>query len=186
MKLGISSYTYTWAVGVPAYPCEGKKLSALDLVNKASKVGVQVVQICDNLHLHKLGKEELTELRQTAEKLGITIEVGTCGVEPEHLRMYLEIAHLLNSDIVRVLLHKSNGLISINEAYEYINEVLHEFESKKIKIVIENHERHSVKELTWLVDKLNSEYVGICLDTVNSFAALECPQQVIKIGRAHV
>ena len=50
MQLGISSYTYTWAVGVPG-SMPPKPLSAYDLVDKAFNLGLGVVQIADNLPL---------------------------------------------------------------------------------------------------------------------------------------
>jgi 3-oxoisoapionate decarboxylase len=180
MKLGIGSYTYTWAIGVPGYVYEDKKLTALELVNRAAELGVEVVQICDNLPLHKLTDKELQEVRVAAEKAGIKIEVGTRGVEPEHLRIYLQIAEYVKSDILRVILHKNQGSITIQEAAAYIKEVLSEFEVKNISIAIENHERHPVRELAALINELNSPYAGICLDTVNSFGALESPREVIE------
>ncbi|MEI6049715.1 MAG: hypothetical protein WCS03_12500 [Bacteroidota bacterium] len=46
MQLGISSYTYTWAVGVPD-SLPPKRLSACDLIDKASSLGLSLVQIAD-------------------------------------------------------------------------------------------------------------------------------------------
>jgi sugar phosphate isomerase/epimerase len=46
-------------------------------------------------------------------------------------------------------------------------------------LAIENHEKYTTKELKYLIKSINSKYVGICLDAVNSFGALETPKQVI-------
>ena len=54
MQLGISSYTFSWAVGIPGYPQPLQPLTALALLDRASELGVGVVQIADNLPLDAL------------------------------------------------------------------------------------------------------------------------------------
>ncbi|WPP50305.1 hypothetical protein [Catalinimonas niigatensis] len=53
MRLGISSYTYTWAVGVPGH-FPAQRLDVFGLIRKASELGLSCVQIADNLPLHTL------------------------------------------------------------------------------------------------------------------------------------
>ncbi len=180
MRLGIGSYTYTWAIGIPGYPSPERKLTALDLIQKAVELNVQVVQICDNLPLHLLTPRELLEIKVAAEQAGINLEVGTRGIESDHLRGYLKIAKFLNSNILRVILHKENGVLEVDEALSLLQQIVPELEAFNITLAIENHERHRVKDLAYLVKQLNTTYVGICLDTVNSFGALEAPEQVIQ------
>ena len=48
MRLGISSYTYGWAVGTDTHRPPGA-LTAHDLIDRAAAFGVRVVQLCDNL-----------------------------------------------------------------------------------------------------------------------------------------
>jgi len=141
---------------------------------------VQVVQLCDNMPLHHLTPSQIMEIKQEACKSNIILEIGTRGVEPEHLMKYLDIASCLSSKIVRVILEKDGADMDIEEAVGKIKEVLPLFEAKGIHIAVENHERHKVNELVHLINTLNSHYVGICLDTVNSFGALECPKEVIE------
>ncbi|NTW36601.1 MAG: hypothetical protein HGB17_10810, partial [Syntrophobacteraceae bacterium] len=50
MRLGIGSYTFPWAVGMPGHR-PAQPMTALDLLDKATQLGVGVVQICDNLPL---------------------------------------------------------------------------------------------------------------------------------------
>ena len=60
MRWIISSYTYTWAVGVPG-SLPSKPLSAFDLVDKAAISGLRLVQIADNLPLETMDQSELHE-----------------------------------------------------------------------------------------------------------------------------
>src|SRR4051794_40193573 len=104
MRLGISSYTYVWAVGVPGYPPPQEPLTAAGLLAKAAELGVRVVQIADNLPLDRLSGSEIAKLATMAREHGLQIEVGTCGIEPEHLRAYLKLADQLHSPVVRVVI----------------------------------------------------------------------------------
>lgn len=180
MKLGISTYTFTWAIGVPGYERPQKPLDAPGLIRQAAEYAVPVVQLCDNLPLHELSHEELIEIRDLARDLDIELEVGTRGVEPDHLLKYLDICKLLGSKLLRTILQKNNAYVYIEEASELIKEVLPEFEKAGIHIGIENHERHKVDELIRLLHIIDSPCLGICLDTVNSFGALEGPDYVIE------
>src|SRR5437870_4198724 len=103
MHLGVSSYTYNWSVGVRGYPHPAQPLTAEGLLHKAADLGVHVVQIADNLLLHALSEGEINSLAVLASRLGIAIEVGTAGIEPDHLQIYLDLAVRLHSPLVRVV-----------------------------------------------------------------------------------
>ena len=55
-RLGISSYTFAWAIGVPGHPTPSP-LSAFDLLERAAEYGVGVLQIADNLPLDRMSDE---------------------------------------------------------------------------------------------------------------------------------
>lgn len=92
MRLGISTWSLPWSVGVPGYPQPERPLDAIDLVTRASDLGVEVLQIADNLPLHTLTEPELAHLAQAARRHGIALEVGTRGLDHEHLVRYIDIA----------------------------------------------------------------------------------------------
>lgn len=179
MKLGIGSWTFPWAIGVKGYARPEIPMDAVGLIKKAYEMGVEVVQLCDNMPLHTLSMGELTKIRREAEVRGMIIEVGTRGIAPEHLLRYLKIAQILNSGFLRTILDTPNTAEGIKQALLWLKEILPQFEREGVVIGIENHERHLTKDLSGLVQALGSPSVGICLDTVNSIGALECPEQVI-------
>ena len=72
MRLGIGTYTYTWAIGVPGHE-PAQRMGALDLIDRASRFGAEVVQICDNLPLAGFSDSDLDRLAARAEELGIAI-----------------------------------------------------------------------------------------------------------------
>ena len=55
-----------------------------------------------------------------------------------------------------------------------------EFERADVCLAIENHDRFSARVLAQIIERIGSGYVGICLDTVNSFGALEGPEVVLE------
>jgi len=178
MQLGISSYAYAWAVGVPGYP-PAQPMDALDLLNRAASLGVSVVQIADNLPLGSLTPAELDELAQSAEKLDIAIEVGTRGIAHEHLLNYLRLARLLGSPILRVVVDTPHSHPSDDEVVARIREFVPELERNEVVLAIENHDRFTAQCLALIVERINSSFVGVCLDTVNTLGALQGPEVVV-------
>jgi len=180
VRLGISSWTFPWAIGVSGYPQPARPIRSADLLGKAAALQVSVVQIADNLPLHKLDSKELRDVRDQAASLGIKIEIGTRGVDPDHLLLYLSLALELDATLVRTLTHTTDSQPSLEQAEHYIREVLPQFESHGVTLGLENYEKHSSVALASLVRRIDSRRVGICLDTINSLGALEPPEDVVK------
>ncbi|MHB0859095.1 MAG: sugar phosphate isomerase/epimerase family protein [Anaerolineae bacterium] len=184
MRLGIGSYTYTWAIGIPGYPQPERPLRHVHLLERAARLGVHVVQYCDNLPLADLEASNLAALVRQADVLGISIEAGMRGIDPGHLNAYLRIAEHVRSPILRVVVDSATHHPDIAEIEATLAGVLPSFESAGVCLAIENHDRFKVAELAALVDRLESRALGICLDTVNSFGALEGPEVVVStLGR---
>jgi sugar phosphate isomerase/epimerase len=53
------------------------------------------------------------------------------------------------------------------------------FERARVTLAIENHDRLPARTFARILKKIDSEHAGICLDTVNSFGALEGPEAVV-------
>jgi sugar phosphate isomerase/epimerase len=177
LKLGISSYTYTWAVGVPGYPV-ATPLTVWGLLQKAATLGVRVVQVADNLPLHRLELGEVARLAESAAARGIQFEVGARGIAPEHLLCYLELAQRLASPFVRVVIDTATHHPSPDEVVTTLNRVLPRFAAADTLLAIENHDRFRVDALVSMLGRLEGP-VGVCLDTVNSLGALEGPEVVV-------
>lgn len=180
MRLGISSWTYPWAIGVAGFPPPSHPLRLADLLERAALLKVGVVQVADNLALHNLDPAELRDARQQASSLGLKIEIGTRGVEPGHLRRYLKLACEFDALLIRTLTHSGEQQPSLEQSEKWIREVLSEFEAQGTTLGLENYEKHSCRDLASLVRRLESDYFGICLDTVNSLGALETPEYVVE------
>lgn len=138
-----------------------------------------MAQFCENLPLDRLTPEELDAFRGHARELGIGIEVGTRGIRPEHLLSYLRLAKFLGSPIVRVVIDTADEKPAADDVPALLKEVMPEFERSGVTLAIENHDRFAAGTLAKIVEQIGSPNAGVCLDTVNSFGALERPEVVV-------
>jgi len=180
MLLGLSTYTYTWAIGVPG-SMPGNPLTAYGLINKASDKGIGIVQIADNLPLEKLSTDELNVLYQYSRMKGVMIEMGGKGMTTEHTLQCLNVAEMLHSPILRMVIDGQNFEPDIAEISAIIRDLMPEFKSRNIKLAIENHDRFKAREFEKIIQNAGSDLVGICLDSVNSMGAGEGFEEVAKI-----
>jgi sugar phosphate isomerase/epimerase len=178
MQIGLGSYACAWSIGVPGY----EVLNPMDVfafVQLAHELGFSLVQIADNLPLQALTEAEQMRLLEQLKTLNLTVEVGTRGIQKEHLKTYLEIAKTFDSRILRVVVDGKNHHPTPDEVIRLVADVLEDFERADIILAIENHDRFSAKTLADIIKTLSSKHVGICLDTVNSFGSLEGSEVVI-------
>jgi 3-oxoisoapionate decarboxylase len=179
MKLGIGSYAYYWATGAPGYP-PPSPLTAHDLIDRAVALGVRLVQIADNLPLHTLTPSELKALVEHARQAEVALEIGTRGIQPALLERYLELAVTVGSPIVRTLIDSDDWHPAPDDVIATLQTILPDYERAAVTLAIENHDRFRVSTLAHIIERTGSRHVGVCLDTVNSFGALEGPHVVVE------
>lgn len=178
MLPGISSYTYTWAIGVSGKEPKSP-MTIFQLIEKAAEFGVQVVQVADNLPLDQFPEIELLKIRNFADDLKIQIEVGSKKMTSENLERYIEIAAFFESPIVRFVIDGPDFVPELTEIHRIIKKIVPLLEKSKIILAIENHDRFKAVEFAEMVEKAASPFVGICLDSVNSMGAGEGLETVI-------
>ncbi len=178
LKLGLGTYAYAWAIGVPGYPAPSRPMDALAFVRQAASLGLNLAQIADNIALHTL--PNLDALLDETRRLGVAIEVGTRGIAHDHLRTYLDIAREFGSPILRVVVDANDHHPAPEEVVETLRAITPEFERANVTLAIENHDRFKAHTLAKIIRDIGSRNVGICLDTVNSFGALEGPDVVVS------
>jgi sugar phosphate isomerase/epimerase len=172
MQFGISSYTFTWAVGVPdSRPL--RPLSAVGLIDKARISGLNLVQIADNLPLEVMKEEQILDLYRYSAEQNVKIEMGSRGLTTEHTFKCLETAARLHSPILRMVIDRPGYEPDLKGIIKVISGLVPEFRNRKIKLAIENHDRLKACQFEEIIRTVDSEWVGICLDSVNSMGAGE-------------
>jgi sugar phosphate isomerase/epimerase len=117
-------------------------------------------------------------LGQQAVTQGIQIEVGTRGIMPDHLHTYLRLAQRFGSPLVRAVIDTADHHPPWPEVIALLNKSLPAFTDANTILALENHDRFTTRDFLQILETINSPYLGICLDTVNSFGALEGPDVV--------
>lgn len=180
MKPGISSYTYTWAVGVPG-SVQSHRLSASGLIDKAFDAGLELIQVADNLPLENSPINELDNLLHYAQSKGVSIEMGGRGLTPEHTIQCLNVAERLHSPILRMVIDSQGFQPDVTTIISIVKDLVPEFKSRNIRLAIENHDRLKAREFEKIINAAASDMTGICLDSVNSMGAGEGFENVSDI-----
>ena len=179
LNSGISSYAYTWAIGVPGKEPE-VPMTAYDLIDKAISLQVGHVQIADNMPLEGFSEKDLQALLMYAREHGVKIEVGARKLTVDRLSSYLDIATILKSNVLRFIIDGTDYAPHIDEVVKVIKHLAPALENNRIYLALENHDRLLTTAFVEIIEKAGSEWVGICLDTVNSMGAGEGLETVIK------
>lgn len=177
MRLGISSYTYTWACGIPGSPPESP-MTAIGLGEQALALGVTVVQLCENIAVSRADLATLLTM-------GLQVEIGTRGLTADRLLQAAALAAEAGSTFVRVVIDHDGQEPTPAETIQLLRTLLPRL-PRDIVIGLENHDRFSSATLISIIGAVGAERVGITLDTVNSFGALEGPQIVVETLAPHV
>jgi sugar phosphate isomerase/epimerase len=185
MRLGISSYSYPWAVGVgdvqPKAP-----LNALHLIERAARLRVRVLQLADGLALHMLSAREIDAIAEAASRAGLTLEVGTRATDRESLLPYVRIAQLLGASLLRVVMRTSQQQLSSDETVALVREVLPQAERFGVCLGIETHESLRAHALRDIMQAVDSPHLGVVYDTANSLGCSESAEHVLETLADHV
>ncbi|MGN7202327.1 sugar phosphate isomerase/epimerase family protein [Arthrobacter sp. SAFR-044] len=181
-RIGLSSYAYFWQLSDKV----AEPLSIHDALERTAELGVDLFQICDYAPLEEMDDAGLAAVRATADSLGISLELGTKGIRPEHLRKFLHIAGILGSPILRTMFNTPGHTPTTEEAVAIFKEVLPDFEAAGVKIAVETYEQVPTSRVLDVIRGVDSPYLGICSDPANTVAALEMPREVIDAVAPYV
>jgi sugar phosphate isomerase/epimerase len=187
LRLGLDTYSYRCAVGLWDYTLRANAPMSLDhLLQKTAELGLDGLQLSDARHLDSLDYGYVSELRGKAEALGLYVELGTSGTNPDHLQNMVRAAHVLGSPVVRTFVGKPrptavSGLEkTLAAAADELSQVTPVCERYGVTLAIENHQDLTTRELLQLLARVDSPWVGVCFDTGNPLALLEDPLECAR------
>lgn len=194
MKLGINTYTFMWSIGFqganPAYPDAAARpehpLTPLGLLQKARDLGVRLVQTGPNLPLERLSTVELDEFTARAGEWGIALELGTRGLDADHITRQAALARRIGATLIRTLPESGGSYLGdARKIPRAVRPLLPLLEGEGLRLALENGGIPAA-ELRAALDEIGSPRVGVVLDMVNSLAVPEGWRYVTQCLAPHI
>jgi len=170
MILGLSSYTFPWAVGVRGH----EPVCALDengLLDRCHQHGVKLLQIGDNLPLAQFDAPRLDRLASRAKSESIQLEIGARRLTVERVVEHIALGRRVGARLLRFVIDDAD----YHPTPQVVSKILKECAPLLDGMIlgIENHDRFSATVLRELIESAASSHIGVCLDTANSLCAGE-------------
>ena len=96
-QIGIGSYAYRYAIGFKNFT-PPNPMTVFDFLDEAHRLGLDGVQLCENLSYSNFTAKEFREIKSLAHELGLFIELGMRDLSKENLYKHLEIADILSRE----------------------------------------------------------------------------------------
>lgn len=188
LKFGIETETvHLWF--------QNKRLDIFGFIEKAAEFGYDgvVLNIIEKKNqmegLGAIGRDDpshLAKVREALQAHNLFVEIDTRGTGYEHLIHVLDLAETLGAERVRtfVLGGTSYNHSDLGGAYnkedfrsgiEDLKRIVPELERRRIFLAVENHELETSLDMNWLIQEINSPWVGILYDPGNFMMAWEDP-----------
>ncbi|HCT90986.1 MAG TPA: sugar phosphate isomerase/epimerase [Lachnospiraceae bacterium] len=183
----------SWGIKDFIFP---KMFTLVELMDKAAEWELDGLHVT-RADLESIDPENLAYLKGEADKRGLSLEFNASfdDVDPRcnvTIQEAIDIARALESPIVKWGLdikrpRKLYGsrfcpevMTQLIHRYEQFKECLPQLEKYGIKFALENHTDTFSEEVIWLIEKLDSDYIGACVDTMNPLYVMEEPEPCIK------
>lgn len=174
--IGLGTYAFFWqhSTRVP------EPLSLIGAFERTRELDVELFQICDYAPLLTMSQSELTTAAAEARNLGLRIELGTKGIEPNHLTSFLRLAEIFDTQLIRSMVFASDHRPSLGEAELILTDAMPSFEAAGVTLALETYEQIPTVDLVGLIERVDSDHLGICLDPANVVAGLELPKDAVE------
>jgi len=186
MKLGLSSFAYRWSIGVKGY-IPSNPMNLDQFINKAISLNLSGIQICDNLRYSDLSERKLKKIKERIEERRMFIETGAMNSNPMYLKTMLMVSNKLGSTILRVIPEinrygsKKDIQDQLNSIIKDIEKVLDVAKDFNVRLALENHANLSSEELLYIIKSVDDNFIGVCLDTMNSIVLMEHPLKTAQV-----
>jgi sugar phosphate isomerase/epimerase len=162
-KLALGSYGLRWTLrgGEAEANCQS-------LISATADLGLDLVQIADNVDLLKLDARQLRRLAKLADDAGVHVEVGMSSYRAADFRRMVRVARAFGSRHIRVI---SDDLVGLGQLLAQVKDDVTKWGGE---VVVENYSPTRTTELLATIAAAGG-WVGTCVDTANSIPAGEWP-----------
>ena len=186
MQLGLESYSYNLAF-------EYGDMDVFAYLQRVKELGLDGIQL--NVVPHKrvgpyghLGKWDQGHLRAVREligEFGFYIEIDTKQSDISDLNRGLDFCEALGADILRTYQIPENGTIDSDKAVHVLKQAVPRCRDVGVRIAFENHEYQTAAEVLQVVQRVDSEWIGVFCDTGNGMTMWEDPDVTVEVLAPH-
>lgn len=183
---GVCSFAYRWSIGRPYYRPENP-LGLIDFIGKMADYGVKAVQICNNVDLHEYDQKQLEEVKTALQERGLVVETGSRGTTVEHFKKHIDVASFLGARVLRVVydIDRDKGpedvARQLDAAVACFKEVMPHARKHGVAVALENGYTISIYEVRDVIQRVDDDLFGACLDTLNSVSMVEKAEAVFDV-----
>jgi sugar phosphate isomerase/epimerase len=177
IPIGATSYVFRYLLSDPAKaPC------LEDLLNYARKAGLDSFQICENARPLSASLAEWTRLARQAADIDLRLSLGCMTLNPKVIVEYLDRVEAIGGAYLRVVLERDGEpALTLDRIRQFLDSIVPELESRKIRLAIENHFEIPSRALAEAARTYPANVVGFCVDVANSLRNFENTATVLDL-----
>jgi sugar phosphate isomerase/epimerase len=175
MKIGATTFVFRYLLRDP-----GKAPPLERVVEQASEMGLQRLQICENARPLDVAPGAWGALLDKAKQLALEIQMGAKTLTTGVLESYLARASAIPSRTLRVVLEDEGSLPTRARVDDFLQAGVRLAEKYGMRLAIENHFDIPVRELVQAVRPYPAYLVGFCVDVANSLRRFEPAEFVFE------
>ena len=189
-RLGIANFSYNNRLRAERTgKIKGRLANPLGFLDHCHRIGAGGVQ----MDIGVRDKTYIRRIRQKLQSYNMFIE-GSAGLprDSSNVEQFADIVRTAKESKAKVIRVAIGG-----RRYEQFNKA-EEFKAfaertlkslqlaepvvnqHRMRLAIENHKDWRIDQMLGMLKRIDSEYIGVCLDTGNSFALLEDPMEVVE------
>lgn len=189
-KLGIAKFSYNIRLRAErSGKVKGQLADPLTFLDHCHAIGAGGVQ----MDIGVRDKAYIRKLRQQADSYGMFIE-GSAGLprdssQVENLEAIVRTTKECGAKVIRVAIggRRYEQFDKAEEFKAFADRTWTSLQlaepviaRHRMRLAIENHKDFRIDQMLDMLKRIDSEYIGVCVDTGNSFALLEDPMEVIE------
>ncbi len=175
MRIGLDTYCYN-------IPLIAGRYDVFRLIDLMPSLGVEGLQININgrngrfLGADPRDARHVARVRNALRRSRLFVEVGGRSTCPDTLAWQLYLCRDLGADILRTVVSLQETMErTAEEARRGLEAVLPIAHEIGVRIALENHEDLTAAELVSIIEDIDDDHVGACVDTGNGLCVYEDP-----------
>lgn len=179
-RLGLDTYSYHFAA--PFWHVTPPEPWGIDdYLDRAAELELGHVELADMRHLPDTEPATIARLRAAADQRGLSVALGTGGLDLKHLTRLLHASAALGAPVLRTFTdlgatwRPNCGQADFDAAADVLRRLGPICDQTGVSLAIENHHDVTADELAGLLEAVDHPRIGVCFDTGNALGVFEDP-----------